>query len=341
MGPQLSLSLLELIVLMMGAVILGITIHFVLTGRRTLRDAKDELSGKTRGELNEWKSKYFNVTEKRDIELLAYKQQIEELKENNNILEIEADETKKLNRKLKEELEKVKLSAPSASKEKHPDYIDQLKMAQSSLLAHNEKINQLLGQIDLVKETEEKQKETQRYNEELNSQIDDLTFKLSQKEKEITGIKQKENLTKEMSSMLDNAYSEFGLLQEKIQKLESQVITSRRLTLEYEDLKEAHYKLNSDYDEMKRKYSGLNAEYKELKEILTDTEDKLQAADFQRQQLQKKVAYLEELNIDMQTMAETNKGLESQLRRMGELESQLNLLSEERDLLMKQKIKAV
>lgn len=339
MGPQLSLSLLEIIVLMMGAVTLGVTIHFFITGRKSLREAKDELSGKTRQELNEWKSKYFSVAEKRDAEFLVLKQQIAELQENNNILEIEADETKRLSRKLKEDLEKIQ-SSSKVRTDTEPGYIDQLKKAQSSLLEHNEKINQLLGQIDLVKETEEKQKEILKYNEELNGQIDELKFKLSQKEKEISGIRQKENLTKEMSSMLDNAYTEFGMLQEKIQKLESQVITSKRLNIEYEDLKEAHYKLSADFEEIKRKYNGLQAEYKELKEILTDTEDKLQEASFQRQQLQKKVAYLEDLTSDMQTMADTNKNLEGQLKRIGELESRLNMLSEERDFLMKQKVQA-
>jgi len=339
MGPQLTLSLIEIIVLMMGAITLGITIHFFIASRKSLRDAKDEISGKTGKELNEWKSKYFNVTERRDAEFLLLKQQIQELKENNNILEIEAEEIKKINKKIKEELEAFKATS-AANETKGPGYIEQLKMAQNSLLEHNEKINKLLGQIEIVKETEEKQKEVLRNNEELNNQIDELKFKLSQKEKEISGIRQKENLTREMSSMLDNAYNEFGALQEKIQKLEGQVTSSKRINIEHEDLKEEYYKVSQDYEELKRKNFGLNAEHKELKEILIETEDKLKEANFQRQQLQKKVAYLEELNNDMQSMAETNRNLETQLKRIGELESQLNLLSEERNLLIQQKIKA-
>lgn len=339
MGPQLTLSLIEIIVLMVGAITLGITIHFFIASRKSLRDAKDEISGKTGKELNEWKSKYFNVTERRDAEFLLLKQQIQELKENNNILEIEAEEIKKINKKIKEELDAFKATA-AATETKGPGYIEQLKMAQNSLLEHNEKINKLLGQIEIVKETEEKQKEVLRNNEELNNQIDELKFKLSQKEKEISGIRQKENLTREMSSMLDNAYNEFGALQEKIQKLEGQVTSSKRINIEHEDLKEEYYKVCQDYEELKRKNFGLNAEHKELKEILIETEDKLKEANFQRQQLQKKVAYLEELNNDMQSMAETNRNLETQLKRIGELESQLNLLSEERNLLIQQKTKA-
>ena len=338
MGPQLTLSLVEIFVLMMGAITLGITIHFFISSRKSLKDAKDEISGKTGRELNEWKSKYFNVTERRDAEFLSLKQQILELKENNNILEIEAEEIKKLNKKLKEDLDASKNSAP-ATASKSSGYMEQLRMAQNSLLEHNEKINQLLGQIEIVKESEEKQKKILKNNQELNNQIDELKFKLSQKEKEISGIRQKENLTREMSSLLDNANTEFGALQEKIQKLESQIISSKKINIEHEDLKEAYYRITQDYEDLKRKNFGLNAEYRELKEILIETEDKLKESNFQRQQLNKRVAYLEDINDDMQSMAEANKNLESQLKRIGELESQLNLMSVERDMLVQQKIK--
>lgn len=115
---------------------------------------------------------------------------------------------------------------PQSSGEK-PGYMEQLKLAQNSLLEHNEKINQLLEQIDIVKETEEKQQEVLRYNEELNEEIELLKHKLAQKENEINTIRQKEHLTSEMNSMLDSAYNEFGVLQEKMQKLEAQVTVSK------------------------------------------------------------------------------------------------------------------
>ena len=46
-----------------------------------------------------------------------------------------------------------------------------------------------------------------------------------------------------MTSMLDSAYNEFNVLQDKMQKLESQVIASKIMNLEYEDLKEEHFKI--------------------------------------------------------------------------------------------------
>jgi chromosome segregation ATPase len=331
MDSQLSLSIIEIIVLMLGAITLGITIHFFISSQRSLKADTSNEMGKVNKDLEGWKLRYFNDIESRDKEITTLKKQLGETEENNDINSIEADEMRKLNKKLQAELEAFRKSAPAAEK---PGYIEQLKQAQSSLLEHNEKINQLLGQIDIVKETEEKQKEILKDNEELSNQIDDLKYMLSQKEKEVNAILQKEHLTKEMTSMLDNAYSEFSVLQDKMHKLESQVNSSKRINLEYEDLKESYNKITQDFEEQKHKYHVAVNDNKHMQEELEELEEKLKEANFQRQQLQKRVNYLEELNNDMQAVAEANKKLESQIKRIGELESMLNVVAEERDQLM-------
>ncbi len=333
---NLSLSIVEIIVLMLGAITLGITLHFFITSRRSMTALPMETE-KISKSLEEWKLRYFNDTELKDKELSSLRKQLEDTEENNNINSIEADEMRKLNKKLKLEIEVLQKAKPVAEKEK-PDYIQQLRQAQSSLLEHNEKINLLLGQIDIVKETEEKQQEILKINEELSGQIDDLKSMLSQKEKEINNTRQKEQLTSEVTSMIDSAYNEFNTLQDKILKLESQVNVSKRINLEYEDMKENHYRVSQDYEEQKKKYSAAVSENKQLLEELTETEDKLKEANFQRQQLQKRVAYLEELNNDMQDVADANKKLEGQLKRIGELESRLNMVAEERDRLVKKQV---
>ena len=328
---SLSLSIIEIIVLMLGAITLGITIHFFISSRNSMKSSPMETE-KISKTLEEWKLRYFNDTEHRDKELTTLKKKLEETEENNEINVIEAEEMRKLNKQLKSQIESLQKLTPAGEKEK-PDYVQQLRQAQSGLLAHNEKINQLLGQIDLAKETEDKQLEMMKINEELSGQVDDLRLMLSQKEKEISNTRQKEHLTNEMTSMIDSAYNEFNVLQEKIQKLESQVNASKRINLEYEDLKEGHYRISQDFEEQKRKYHATVSENKQLLEELTETEDKLKEANFQRQQLQKKVAYLEELNNDMQAVADAHKKLEGQLKRIGELESMLNVVAEERDVL--------
>ncbi len=335
---SLTLSLVEIIVLMLGAITLGITIHFFIASRKSFRDVTSDAAGKTGKELESWKLRYFNDIEARDKEMDLLRQRFSETEENNSINTIEAEEMRKLNKKLQAEIDSLRKSHSPVVTEA-PAYIEQLRQAQSSLLEHNEKINQLLGQIDMVKETEEKQQEIIKFNEELSNQVDDLKRMLSQKDKEVTNIQQKAHLTKEMTSMLDNAYSEFSILQDKIHKLESQVAASKKISLEYEDIKEDYYKITKDFDEYKAKYHAAVTENQELQRVLTETEDKLRDTSFQRQQLQKRVAYLEELNNDIQSVADTNAKLQGQLKRLGELESMLNVVAEERDELAKKQFK--
>ena len=64
---SLTLSLLEIIVLMVGAIVLGITIHFFITSRRQLKNSSIE-TDKTNKVNEEWKLKYFNEVEARDKE---------------------------------------------------------------------------------------------------------------------------------------------------------------------------------------------------------------------------------------------------------------------------------
>jgi len=335
--PNLSLSIVEIIVLMLGAIMLGITIHFFITSRRNLKNIPLE-PGKHQKNIDEWKLRYFNDIEARDKEIETLRSKLSVIEESSHIYSIESEEIKFQNKKMKAELETLRKAAGNTSEK--PDYITQLREAQSSLMAHNEKINQLLGQIDLVKENEEKQREIMSENEELSGQVHDLQQQLSLKEKEIGHIQQKETLTKEMNALLDNAYGEFNMLQDKIRKLETQVNTSRMISIEYEDLKEGHYTLSRDFEDQKVKYNTILNENRRLESEISEMDHKLREANMQRQQLQKRVAYLEELNLDLQYVSDANKKLEGQLKRIGELESMLNVVSEERDELVRKQANA-
>jgi chromosome segregation ATPase len=354
MGATLTLSIVEIILLFFGAIILGITIHFTIASRRNMKGVmsdKDEIN-KFR---DEWKSRYFNDVEVKDkelstlrqelnhlrIEMTSIKEQLAEAEENTNIYTIEAEEMRKENKRLQLDLtnsqqpsQVMAASTPATQHFDKSNYLEQLRIAQSNLLEHNEKINQLLENIDLVKENEQKQMEILRSNEELSMQIAGLKSALLEKEKEIESIKQREQLTKEMTSMLDNAYSEFNVLQGKMQKLELQVSSSKMINMEYEDLKETYQKMNREFDQQKQKLTEIGSNNQQLTAHLIEAEEKLREANFHRQQLQKRVAYLEELNSDMQAVSDANKKLEGQLKRIGELESMLHVVAEERDQLI-------
>lgn len=344
MAANLTLSVLEIILLLFGAIILGITIHFFIASNRSLKVTADELQ-KNGLAQDEWKLRYFNDMESRDKEISSLKQQLMESEENGNIYSTEAEEMLRQNRKLETEIAILKKAAadepPAAEKiklqEERGDYLEQLRHAQSSLMEHNQKINQLLQNIDVIKEKEEMQREVLRVNDELSAQINALRVQLTEKDNEISNSRQKEHLTSEMKSMLDSTYTEFNTLQTKIQKLESQLTSSKMMNLEFEDLKEAHSKMSRDFEEYKLRANTLTIENQQLQAQLMELEDKLRDATFQKQQLQKRTAYLEELNSDLQVVSDTNKKLEAQLRRVGELESMLNVVAEERDQLMRNK----
>ena len=284
--------------------------------------------------LDEWKLKYFNDMEVKDKDHDDLKNRFIEANENSKIYQMELEEYRRQNKKLTAEIEALRENRPNhPSVESKTDYFLQLKQAQENLYAHNETISKLLEQVDVIKDSEEKTLEIQRNNEELSEQVRELRSILDEKESEINVIKQKEHLSKEMSSMLDNAYTEFSVLQNKIRKLESQLSSSKMVNMEYEDLKETQYKMNRELDDHKGKITHYMQENHNLKIELTKTENKLNESNLQRQQLQKKVAYLEELNRDLQQMTDANKKLEGQIRRIGELESMLNLVAQERDNL--------
>ena len=335
MAGQLTLSVLEIIILMAGAIIVGITIHFFIVSRRSLNASIDETpGGKIKKEFSEWKLRYFNDIEQRDKEISNLKVRLAEAEENYSIYSIEAEEKGIKNKKLMSEIETLRNSIPSGEK---PDYTEQLRNAQSGLLEQNEKINLLLGKINIEKKAESKQQEMEKINAELSEEINELKSMLAQKEKEVSTIREKEKLTTEMTSLLDSTYNEFNVLQDKIQNLESQVISSKTTKLEYEEIKEGYVKISRDFEEQKLKNNVLDSENRQLKANLSETEEKLIESNYQRQQMQKKVIYLEEINRDMLAVADAQKKLEGQLKRIGELESMLNIVSEERNDLANRK----
>ena len=333
LAASLTLSILEIILLLFGAIILGVTIHFFIASNKSLKATTAELE-KTNQVQDEWKVRYFNDMEVRDKEISAIKEKLLEAEENVKIFSMETQEMFRQKKALEMEIASMQKAAPHHTEKERPDdYLEQLRQAQNSLIEQNQKINQLLENIDVIKEKEEKQREILRSNEELAAQVGNMRAQLTEKENEINHIRQKEQLTNEMKSMLDSTYHEFNTLQGKILKLESQLNSSKLMNMEYEDMKEAHSRMSRDFEEYKMKVNALTNENQQLQTQLADVEDKLREANFQRQQLQKRAAYLEELNSDLQVVSDTNKKLESQLRRVGELESMLNVVSEERDQL--------
>jgi len=105
-----------------------------------------------------------------------------------------------------------------------------------------------------------------------------------------------------------------------------------------EDTKYTYEQVHKELLRKQEKLEELMEENQLLRHQKNEAEDKLADANLQRQQLHKKVQFLSDLNNDMQNIADTNKKLQTDLRRIGELESMLNMMSEEREFLLRKKM---
>jgi chromosome segregation ATPase len=347
LGLQLTMGLPVIIICELGALILGFTIHFFWNSRKSLRI--DEPSQSTGISDNDnWKLKYYNDMDMQERAQQQLREKLAQTQENEQILTIELEESRKELEKVRHELdivraqlEEVELKLappePSAGGEEQPheeglpdythDYLSQLKAAQEKLLEHNNSIHRLLEQTRLVEESEKRTQELLRLNEELGEQIRSSTQLIAEKEAEISNLKHQLKLSEDMTQRLDKVYEEYNTLQEKLQKLQGYLTQPYTRGADFEGMKDAYFKLGKEHDEMKLKYISLREENQRLNRILSDTEEKLKEANFQRLQYQKRSAFLEELNHDLQEIAEHNKKIESQLRRVTDMEGLLTKIT--------------
>lgn len=349
LGFQLTMGLPEIIICELGALILGFTIHFFWNSKRSLRISEPSQNAEISDNDN-WKLKYYNDMDMQERAQQQLRERLSQAQEAEQILTIEVEENRKELEELRAELEAARLqldemdvrlatatavteepvsgpSAETAPAESKPDagsdYLTQLKLAQEKLVEHNNSIHRLLDQTRLVEEAERKNQDLARMNEDLNEQLRTAGQTLVDKEAEISHLRHHQQLSLEMAQRLDKVYEEYNALQEKLQKLQAYLTQPYNRGADYDELKESYFKMGKEHDEMKLRYISLREENQRLTRILSDTEEKLKEANFQRQQFQKRTAFLEELNHDLQEISEHNKKIESQLRRVSDMESLL------------------
>ena len=316
---RIAFGLVEIIIFQLGALILGFSIHFFFASRKSISSVPEAALPKEPGisEAEEWRLKYYDEVDDHQKERDDLKRHLKAAKENEEILSIEVNELKKEMRAIKEK--------PQIINEVQPDeYLSQLAETQANLAEHNQRITRLLEQVDVLKELEKKHLDTMHANESLQVQLRDFRHELSNKEAEIKQIRQQQVLIGELKERLEKAHEEYGLLQDKLDKLEDHISKPYNRTFEYEELQQAFFKLTKECDETRIRQFSMMEENQRLSRLLADTEDKLRESNFQRQQLTRKVTFLEELNTDLQQLSGHQKKLESQMRRIGEIEMFLN-----------------
>ena len=341
LGLELTMGLPVIIICELGALILGFTIHFFWSSKKSL-DISEPSQPAGINDNDNWKLKYYNDMDMQERSLQQVRERLSQSQETEQILTIELEESRKELEDVRHELdivraqlEEVELKlAPAAEEEEtnpqeeaQPDhthnYLFQLKAAQEKMIEHNNSIQRLLDQTHLVEDSERKNQELIRENDELSIQLRNSGQLLVEKEAEISNLRHQQKLSEDMTHRLDKVYEEYNLLQDKLQKLQNYLTQPTNRGTDYDGLKEAYFKLGKEHDEMKLKYISIREENQRITRILSDTEEKLKEANFQRVQYQKRSAFLEELNHDLQEIAEHNKKIESQLRRVTDMENLL------------------
>lgn len=160
--------------------------------------------------------------------------------------------------------------------------------------------------------------------------LESLRLQLEKKDAEILRLKQQETYAQKMQERFEEVQAEFETLQEKMQQMEQQAWQTADLTIQLEHAEQSALRLEETLAKKDEKLRDLSLENQRLHDTFTELQERLSEANLQRQQLAKKVQLLESLNADMQSMAESNRKLKTEIARVAELESMLQMISEER-----------
>lgn len=299
-----NLSLLEIIILPAAILILGAAIYFVYATRKSLRHMLDTYGTPARPQPQKKEAKRMFVKAEPSVRATP------------------AANLKKSTVSWPEPLEYTAAAVPGAAS------VAGLK---ETLFLQQQTLENLMQKVEELQGDTEGSQAFREENDELQGRIEELELALMRKEQELKAAKQQETVAQQMAGRIDEVYKEFELLQNKIATLEAQANRASSLNLELEDMKQGYEHLHKDVLRKQEKIEELAAENKRLRSELSLTEDKLTEANTQRQQLMKRAKYLQDAQIESQSVSESQSKLQKELRRIGELESMLNLMAEERD----------
>lgn len=305
----INLTLIEFIVFPLAVIIFVFTLYFFIKSRKTLKvtlEANKKYAG-----LVIKKESYASSKPKKVIEL--EKQFAKKRLETSTIkeaVEIPAKKTTRTEENLVQELK-------------------------STVTQQQKLLNTYLQKVEEL-ENEGKEELNKKIND-LERDIHKLHLVMEKKDEEIEDLQQQASASQKMAAKIEEVYQEFDQLQNKMQILEKQANRANNLAIELEDTRQSYEQVHKELLRKHEKLEEMMNENQQMRYELNEMEDKLAEANLQRQQLQKKVQFLTDLNNDMQSISETNKKLQTELRRIGELESMLNMMAEERDFLLKKK----
>lgn len=304
---EINLTLIEFIAVPLAAAILGATVYFFLKSRQSLRETLEANKKKFPPASTEKISRY----------QLSFPK-LEKFKST------------------KQETPAVEKAQPAPavkkSAEQKENIVDQLK---STISEQQKVLDSYLGKVEAIEGRG--RDELRQQNDNLQKEIHKLHLVIERKDEELDSVQQQATTAQRMAEKIEEVYEEFDLLQTKMASLEKQAGRANDLAMELEDIRQSYEQLHKELARKQDKLEEAVSEKNRMHQEIELLEDKLSEANLQRQQLLKKVQLLQELNSDMQSISETNKKLQTEIRRIGELESMLTMMAEERDYLLKKK----
>src|SRR5687767_8476901 len=176
LGYQVNVGVIEIVVFLVAGLVLGFFIHFFLVSRKTMGITLPKppaMPETPYHQLDEWRLKYQEEMEVQEKIQMQLRRQIDEARENEELLNIEIEELHKTIDHLREEPPPppptpaqpvVHITSQEVQSE---EYLYRLQKAQEGLTEQNQNIARLLDQVELLKQTEFRHIDTMKANEEL------------------------------------------------------------------------------------------------------------------------------------------------------------------------------
>jgi chromosome segregation ATPase len=314
----INLSWVAFVALPLGAITLGVTIYFFLKSRESLKQA---LEGNSFESKPVKKQRPVKEVKKEPSPTSFRRSSLVDLEEQFARMRYEASASRE---------EQAAVPKKQIASDEHlvQDMKETIAQQQKLLTGYLQKIEQVEhdGREELVQQ-----------NNTLQKEITKLHGIIEKKDEEIEEVQQQASTAHKMAAKIEEVYQEFDQLQEKMSALEKQANRANNLAIDLEDVRHSYEQVHKELQRKQEKLEEVMNENQRMRLEMNTLEDKLAEANLQRQQLQKKVQFLQELNTDMQSISDTNKKLQTELRRIGELESMLNMMAEERDYLLRRK----
>lgn len=203
----------------------------------------------------------------------------------------------------------------------------EIKALRNQLQQQQQELSRALEQMALVSQRSVSPEGNTSMLLEEQKRLESLKTQLSKKDVEIQRLRQQELLSQKVQERFEEMQDEFENLQEKMQKMEKQAWQAAELSIQLEHAEQAQMQLEKTLHKKEEKLRELTLENQRLHEAFQDLEEKLSQSNLQRQQLFRRVQFLEESNSEMMNMAEASRKLKSEMNRVAELESMLELMN--------------